>query len=424
MKKLIRVLHVLSIVILVVFWGCETIIAPPETIDQPPSTVDGKIMIKVTTALNGNDDLNTTAGQIYVPHNTVLILEAGVVNPAIKIVTWSWKFPDSSASGPITIYKPKVGPGNSVTIKLTGVDDQNKSYETNVVINVTWNIVGNDLVLLLSTKMETDGSGTVTFALSTERIKKQAPPPYFVKGTINNWNRVFISDSDTSYSLVNGLLVKDQKGFYLKVVVNHKPGNHQFGLGKMIDNNTKELWEEFKGSPYVDSTNWTLMKYNLSSAGVVTPGGKVPTNTSSLPGLIGDTGNDWVINLTPNNPKLNMFINNFASFSAIYPFISLLDTGGKYSRNIVEVSVNGFPTAGSVELSYSDLPVNRMIALKIGTDIINHPDIYADDIMRKSIFYNEEHGDIRFVLCPPVLAKSSGSGGQFTIRKAVKGIDY
>ena len=418
MKKL----SVLALVLIaVIIGGCETIVAPPEVVDYTPSHQLGKIAIKATTS-NTNHDLNAN-GQIDVPYGTVLILEAVPVDTSLHIVNWQWQFPDGSASGKYAMYTTKAAPGSVIPIKLIGIDSKNVSYESTASINISWNITGNNLVVLMSAKMESNGSGTIVFAISKERIKRLAPPPYFIKGTVNSWTKFNIPDADSAYTFIGGVLVSDPNGLYVKVTVNHMPGNQQFGFGK-IDSHGAELWENFQGSPYVDSTNYTLLKYNLSSNAIVTPGGTTQPNNAVSPGLLGDQGEKWVFNLTPDDPKITLFVNNFLPFSAIKPFMSFMDSSGRYVNNISETAVTGFPNAGLIQVNYSALPMNKMVALKFGKDI-SYPTSYSDTTMSKSSFYNQEYRDIRFVLVP-VLGKSSDGKNvkKISIRPAIKGIDY
>lgn len=408
-----------------IIYGCETVVAPPETINPVPSS-NGQIMMKVTAA--GSQSVLLSGGKIDIAVNTALVLEAATTDTSLLIKTWQWVLPNGSAFGKYAAYTPTVGAGSSIQIKLTGTDYNNQTHEVIITVNVIWNINGTNLVYLSSVVMGADGKGTITFYLSTERIKKQVSlQGYFIKGTVNNWIRAYVQNSDESYSLINGVFTPDPKGLYLKAVVNHSPGDHKFGLGKM-KNATEELWEDFKGSPYTDSTDWTLLKYNLSSTGVVTPGGTGIVTPPSIPGLIDDQGNPWVIVLTPNNNIIKIYVNNGVNFTSGHPFVAFRSASGNYNtKNVAEVAVTGFPTAGSVQINYSDTLEKKMVAFKLGGDMVNYPSVYDTTLMKKSkLFYNEDFGDIRFIICPPVLAKSNGSNssGQWTIRPVVKGIDY
>lgn len=430
MKKFSSVaLSVLIVIMAFVVSGCETLVAPPETTEPVSSNINGKILIKAS--LSSGQKLTSSNGQIEVPYNTAVVFEAETADTTIKIAGWQWGFPDGQAAGKYAVYTIKDPPGNTLSIRLTGISASNVSYQALVTVVVAWNINGNDLVINLSTTMEANNSCTVVFALSTERLKKQASGNYFVKGTINQWNRDNISGNDTAYSIVGGVLVPDSKGFYLKLTVNQELGDQQFGLGKMIGSN--EIWEDFKGSPYVDSTNWTLLKYNLSVSGgkvILTPKGSgLPPIITPIaePGLVGDQGEKWVVRLTPNsNDSLGIFINHFIQFSTIHPFVSFRDADGRYIRNVAESAVTGFNTAGRISIHASD----TLIAFKFGTNIYQ-PTTYSDSTMRLSGFYNSEFGDIRFVLITVPTTPTSVSSVsrvsqalKFKIRPAVKGTDY
>ena len=423
MKKL-QFFCVLSIFAAIFLIGCETIVAPPET--QPnPTPSNGQVAMKITSG--SSQSVLLTGGQIDVPPSTGLVLEAATVDTSLKIKAWQWVFPNGSATGKFAAYTPTVGAGSSIQIQLIGTDYNNTPHQATVTVNVVWNINGTGLVYLSSVVMGTDGKGTLTFYLSKERIKNRTTlPGYFIKGSVNNWIKAYIPTADEGYSLVNGVFTPDSQGLYVKAIVNHSPGDYKFGLGKMIDA-TQELWEDFKGSPYADSTDWTILKYNLSSTGVVTPGGTVPINPPTLPGLIDDQGNPWVIVLTPNNPTIKIYVNNGVNFSSGHPFVAFRSAGGSYNtKNVAEVAVTGFPTAGSVQINYSDTLEKKMVAFKLGSDMVNYPSVYNTTLMKKSkLFYNDDFGDIRFIVCPPVLAKGNGSGsGQWTIRPVIKGVDY
>lgn len=421
MKKFV---HIIALFLIVAFLaGCETVVAPPETPNSPPST-DGKLLMKLS-ADGGQTNLLSSGQQVDIAYHTTLLIEGLTADTSLHIKTWQWQFPDGTASGKYAVYTPSVGAGSSIQIKLIGIDYNNVSHEVIITVNVIWNITGTGLVFLASVTPQNDGTGTLIFYFCKERIMKFLTlPGYFIKGTVNNWVRTYIPNTDTSYSLINGIFTPDAKGFYVKATLNHAPGNHKLGLGKM-KNSTDELWENFQGSPYADSTDWTIVKYNLSTTWAVTPGGSGTVNPPTMPGIIGDQGTPWIIGLTPSNPKIDLFINNLVSVSSIHPFVAFRGDDARYMNNVAQVSVSGFPTAGMVQVNYATLPSNRLVAFKIGSDLVNFPSTYNDTLMRKSKFYNEEYGDIRFVICPPTLAKSNGNNPNgWTVRSAVKGVDF
>lgn len=395
MKKISAILF--FAIFAMVFFGCEEIgVTPTQT--PAPRVYDNAIMIKAFNATLSNGTM------VYVPWKTSIVLEGAISNPPIQIVNWRWEFGDGGyATGQRVVYKPGINPGDTMNVRLVATDDAGATHEAYITIKSTWNIMGDNLVVLLSSI--SNGNGTYTHRILFA-IERGEPGSRFIRGTFTNWVRTPLSD--TLYSYNNGVYVPDTLGFYVKANIVATAGNHLFGIMRM--NGSNEIWDDFSGSPYADANNGTNLKFYQGEGGTITPGG---APTVSVPGDFGDNTSEWVTSMKSSNSGYIIFINNMVPFSSISPFVSFRNSSGGYGPAIAETAVSGFPNAGQVTKTITP---GVMVALRLGPDI-SQPNVFNIPLMKKCGLWNEEYGDIRFV--PIVLV-----GNKCLVRQAKKGVDF
>jgi len=409
MKK--RIVLLISLIVLAIFTGCsEKILAPEENI--PTQKSSGQILMKISSS---GEAISSTEAIITLPSGKPIVFEAAAADGSSGW-TYKWLFADdgSTVTGKYAIHTYKLNPPSETTIKLTGTNSSNQSYDTTFAIRIAWATDGKDLIKVVGTGMRNDGLCADTIAISKDRLKHLPGSKYFIKGdvTSGNWTtRVDIAASDTNFSFENGRFItlpSSQTGRYVRVIINTQPGKHQFAFGKVV--NGVEVWEDFTGSSYVDpKINPGLINM------VITNNGGISLSQITLPGLIGDTGENWVTSLTPETEKLNIFFNLFRPYADIKPFVTLIDSNGSVVKVLAQSPTPGYPNSGMLSVNYSDLPNKFTVTLKFGENI-NFP-LQFSEYMKYSIFYDPYYGEISFVV-QKVLAKSSTGGVQWVIKPA------
>ena len=256
--------------------GCEYV--EFEAMEQTPETIEQNSSVMLKSAAG----YNSLAGTIYVQQGIVtgLKIESKVTAKVISSV--AWKIEGANYEGTQVSHKFTSLGGVVVTVNVKFTD--NTTEDRTFTIQSIVDISTADPVKYFVTS-NTDGTWTVLFLFSKERIKAVTDTAFYYNGLVNNWGeKKRIPIADKNYVIdSNG---KPQRttdvGKYIGAnVILKDRGLYNIAL---IISGTN--WTDLSGSAFIKQENSGLAWF-FFDAGVVTSSGDNPTG-ETLPGATGD----------------------------------------------------------------------------------------------------------------------------------------
>lgn len=377
MKKLVTM--VIGLLFLV---ACERVDFVEFQGTEITQTKSSRVMVKSFAGYNSK------SGTIYVQQGIVTGIKIESTDPAVDIVSAAWKVEGVNYEGTQVAHKFKsLGETIvSIAVKFSDGTKEDNQFIFNSVIDLST----TDPVKYFVTDNE-DGSWTVLFLFSKERLKTVSDTIFYYDGLVTDWEKKIIPSEDKSYVInTNGQAERTSDiGKYIGVSLVLK----ERGLYNIALIYSETNWTDLSGSSFIKEENPGLAWFFFDN-GIITPSGDNPTG-EILPGAAGD--NYFRFEQIGDNigGKTVLYFKLDGSFTADAFVVQELD-GGIYSepKSLMPVSEE-FPNWGKIEMPTVDL-VGKVSGFRYGPDLKN-PEKFSEN-MKKSFFFDEFFQKLRFSL--------------------------
>lgn len=368
----------------------------------PPSTSDW-IGVQILPSADGLQKAFLIEDTVWAQINTVVNFLA--VDNGLNITSWSWSFDGGQAlSGSQNAYEfYTLG---LHWLHLVGFYGNNQQTSADIPIWIVEDISTIDPVRLISCQDLGAGVYSVTFGIAKERTRWiSGTNTFFYTGNMTSpiWTTQIIPPADTSYNIAFGPPPSYTPSLVLPPIgdngycyglrnLNSVVGMYDLGTGKI--KNSQQLWLNFSGSAWVESSNPTMIKYKILPGGTVVPNVAPPTN---LPGTIGDEGPNAVIRFDLGENAAIVYFHNSTVFNGSQ-FFKFYDEYNLGETPITQSSVAGFPYWGKCEIAYTanSIQPSGLVVMKFGENI-SAPTAYNEN-MDLSMYYDPVFWNLRFFL--------------------------
>jgi len=362
------------IISLSVLTGCEFVDFDPEIPDEEFVEVESKVILK---SANG---FNSTLGVIYVQQNVGIGLK--VEGKTSVVESASWKIENSNYEGVQVTHKFASLGEVQVTINAQFADGSSET-RTFTIVSV-FDISEADPVRAFSYN-NNDGTWTVLFLFSKERIRYATDSVFYYNGTVSDWKQQIIPTSDHNYIIDqngNPQITQDVGKFIGVKVKLVARGSYNIALIHSGDN-----WTDFSGSAFVqDNPGLVLFWFD---GGEIIPKGNAYAN--NFPGATGDNYFRFTQIGDKVSGKAILFFRLESDYTA-NAFVVREKNDGGYTNPIAMWPVNDFSDWGQIELPISEL-ADKVCGFRYGPNK-NNPEIYSGN-MKKSFFYDTFFKNLR-----------------------------
>ena len=372
--------------------------------------------------LNPQDDgvlkISVSGGPLGLTKSTLnqgdtIVIEGGNVynfsySSSVAMTSVQWTFENNGTTSNEIMpsnYYARVFSLSSVT--LVGIDGNGNAHQAQIWLDNRPR-VGGDPILYKGKTLLTAGYYRQEFWIYKNGAYFTAGN-YLLKGNVTSppWQTsIVIPPADTNYRLENGQLYvmpSGENGHWTKVFID-SPVNFDAEVAPLVrmSSGLGEQWASFKGSQFVNASNYGLMRYHVDANGDVTPSGG---NNLIMPGL----GDDDVLRfeINQNDTSLTIYQNNEQPFSGISPWIQFKDNDSWATPLHVSSAVEGFPNWSKYTLPLSSLPVRARFGSIIANPVANnnnassiyYDQIYKDLFVNISVLYKSgQDGKQQFIL--------------------------
>ncbi len=236
------------------------------------------------------------------------------------------------------------------------------------------------------------------------------PLDYKYKGNVTTppWGSLItIPPADTNYRVDGNLIYPmpaGETGHWVKVLIDN-PINFDAEVAPLIRVTASlgEQWCNFKGSTFVNNTNFGLMRYHVDANGNVstTGGGQNPL----MPGVGGD--NYVRFDVSQNGLNIIIYQNNEVSFNGISPWIQFKNNDSWSTPLHASLAVTGFVNWSKYEIPVLDLPKRARFGSNMAAPTINPNNT-------SSIFYDPIYKDL-FIDISVIPVNCPGGGGFYSL---------
>jgi hypothetical protein len=351
---------------------------------QTPESIEKNSSVMLKSAAG----YNSLAGTIYVQQGIVtgLKIESKVATKVISKVTW--KIEGANYEGTLVSHKfTSLGKVVvTVSVEFTDGTTEDRDFTVQSIVDIST----ADPVKCFVTG-NTDGTWTVLFLFSKERIKSVTDTAFYYNGLVNNWGqKIRIPIADKNY--VIGIDGKPQRttdiGKYIGAsVILKNRGLYNIALIDSTGN-----WVDLSGSIFIRQEN-TGLAWFFFDDGVVTSSGDNSTG-ENLPGATGDSYFRFEQTGDTITGKTTLYFKLDSTYTANAFAVQEL-SGGTYSTPLLLNSVDGFSDWGKIEISTSEL-IGEVSGFRYGPDK-NYPTVFSKN-MTKSFSYDTYFKNIRFSL--------------------------
>lgn len=315
----------------------------------------------------------------------------------VTITTWNWSITEpngqvTNMTGQNVLYTfTSLGLGQ---ITATGTDNSGTLHTGNLWIQVMVDITEAQLVRLYSSTPI--GGGVIQTQWAAVKKLWKFSGTYGVIGSPTNWIASPLTPADTNWRIINGSLITvaaPENGKFIVPIVNINPAeyptSYEMGIYK-TNPSGNQIWGNFTGSPWVDPSNPSLIKFTVINAS----GTIVPTSNpgNSGPGEIGDN----YIQVSITSTKVTVYINNGTAFSGISPFYMIQNADGTWNNPTTQTAIPGFANWGKFEMTPAQIEVlGGVISFRYG-NTISQPSIYNAN-MHSSGYYDGFNNSVRII---------------------------
>lgn len=317
--------------------------------------------LKSSSAING-DTINIEGGNTY----------SFTYSSTLTITSVEWTFSNNNnvvSDKLASNYYARQFIVSSVT--LVGMDNQGNYHQSILYLNCLPRVSGDPILFKGKTYLA-PGLYRSEFWLYKNGAWMENVP-YKIKGNMTNpaWTVMLdIPIADTNYRMENNQLYPmpaGQTGHWIKVFIDNEVNSDvQAAPLIRISNTYGEQWASFKGSNWVTSDNYGMLKYHTDANGDVTPingGGGL-----TLPGIGGD---NYIRYALPGNNNVIIYQNNETSFSGCSPWIQFNYNDAWATPMLTSYQSVGFPNWSQYELPIADLPKCARFGSHIQTGVPN-----------------------------------------------------
>jgi hypothetical protein len=285
-------------------------------------------------------------------------------------------------------YYARVFTVSSVT--LVGVDVNGNAHQAKIWLD-NYPRIGGDPILYKGKTLLTAGYYRQEFWIYKNGAYFTAGN-YLLKGNTTSppWQTsIIIPPADTNYRMENGQLYampSGENGHWTKVFIDG-PVNFDVEVAPLIRISPSfgEQWASFKGSQFVNASNYGLMRYHVDANGDVTPSGG---NNLLVPGISGD--NIIRLDISPDKSTLTIYQNNEVYFGSCSPWIQFKENDSWATQLFATTTVSGFDNWSKTTVMTSTLPRRLRFGSYIATPTPNVNNVnctYYDNVYH-DIFIN------------------------------------
>lgn len=271
------------------------------------------------------------------------------------------------------------------TVTLVGIDNQGNAHQAQIYLNCFPRVDGDPIIYKGKTYLA-PGLYRSEFWVYKNGAYMEAGD-YKLKGNTTSpaWTTLLtIPPADTNYRMEDNQLYampSGQNGHWVKVMIDN-PINFDVQVAPLIrvSNTYGEQWASFKGSGWVTSDNYGMLKYRVDGNGDVTPinGGGGMT----LPGIGGD---NYIRYAFPGNGNVIIYQNNETPFNGSSPWIQFQANDSWATPMLASSQAVGFSNWSQYQISAADFPKKAQFGSYIQTGVPNPNNascIYWNDVYK------------------------------------------
>lgn len=327
-------------------------------------------VLKILVSGNFGDDHKSSAA---VAANDTIKIEGGNTynfsyQSSLEMTTVQWTFSNNGNTSQERLASNRYERAFTISkVTLVGVDQSGQSHSAVIWLNNLPRANG-DPVLYKGKQLLSGNLYRHEFWLYKNGAYV-APLPYLFKGNVTSppWtNLVTIPAADTNYRMSGNQLYtmpSGQTGHWVRVYID-SPTNFMAELAPLvrITQDVGEQWASFKGSLFVNSSNYGLIKYYVNSNGDVVPEGGT---SNAMPGQ----GGDGIIRFEDSGSNLIIFQKNESD--ALNPWIQFSHNDSWSTPVYTSTPLTLFPTWSKYTIAKSELPVRAQFGGNINTMVVN-----------------------------------------------------
>lgn len=327
--------------------------------------------------LKSASGFSSAVGDVYLQRdlNTWFSISSRSDNPIETVI---WKIEGSTLAGKEIIYRTNSLGQIPFEAEVEFVDgtSQKKAFAVFSVIDLSEADPVRAFVL------SSDGTkGEILFLFSKERIASATKADFYYNGSVSNWTKKLIPETDHNYIISGGVPTKTTDvGKYIGVRLSLEIGEHSLALV-----HSDNEWANLSGSRFIKKEENAGMVLFFFNGDKIIPLGD---NQILYPGNAGDS----YFRFSNNENGTMSFFFKFDEAVTSNSFISKRDISGNYFPSIQVSSVSNFPEWGTCSFLISEISED-ILYFRYGANK-NSPQNYADN-MRDSDFYNEVFNALR-----------------------------
>lgn len=287
------------------------------------------------------------------------------------------------------------------TVTLVGVDNQGVPHQAQLHLNCLPRVQGDPVIYKGKTYLAPGLYRSEFWLYKNGAFMEDGD--YKLKGNTTSppWTTLLtIPTADTNYRMENNQLYpmpSGQNGHWIKVFIDN-PTSFDVQVAPLIriSNTYGEQWASFKGSGWVTSDNYGMLKYHVDANGDVTP-----INGSGGLDLPGIGGDNYIRYGVPGNGNIIIYQNNETPFSGCSPWIQFNYNDSWATPMLASYQAAGFPNWSQYELPITDLPKCARFGSYIQTGTPNSNN-------SSCLYWNDVYG---YLFLDLEVTEVSGSGG-------------